>query len=94
MARSKVVLNKAGMRELLNSAGVVAALEARARPVLAAAQADPHDASGDYERGLQIQTQTGRTRARVKVVSTDYKGHILESKYGILSRALDAAGGS
>lgn len=94
MARNNVVLNKAGMRALLTSPEVVAMLEDRARPVLAAAQADPHDASGDYERGLQIQTTTGGTRARVKVVSTDWKGHIVESKFGVLSRALDAAGGS
>lgn len=94
MARNTVKLNKAGIRELLTSPEVVAILEAKARPVLAAAQADPHDLSGDYERGLEIQTTTGGTRARVKVISTDYKGHILESKYGILSRALDSAGGS
>lgn len=92
MSRSSVKLNKAGVRELLTSPEVVAMLEARSQPVLTAAQADPHDLSGDYERGLEIQTTTGGTRARVKVVSTDYKGHILEAKYGILSRALDEAG--
>lgn len=92
MTRSKVTLNKAGIRKMLNSPEVVAVLEARGRSVLAAAKADTHDDTGDYERGLRMETQTGRTRARVKVVSGDWKGHILEAEYGILARALDAAG--
>ena len=33
-------------------------------------------------------------RAVVRVVSGDFKGHILEANYGILSRALDSAGGA
>lgn len=87
---SKVKLNHAGMAALLKSAEVRAMLTEKAQPVLAAAQADPHDASGAYEAGLQIQ-QAETDRAVVRVVSTDYKGHILEAKFGILSRALDAA---
>lgn len=91
---AKVTLNKAGMKALLTSPEVVAMLEARARPVLAAAKADTHDDTGAYEAGLHMETQTAGNRARVKVVSGDWKGHILEARYGILARALDAAGGS
>lgn len=87
----KIRLNHGGMRELLNSPGVVARLEQSGARVLAAAQADPHDETGDYERGLHMVTETGRSRARVKVVSGDWKGHILEWRYGILARALDSA---
>lgn len=91
MARSNVRLKSAGIKQLLNSSEVRAMLTEKAQPVLAAAIADPHDDTGAYEDSLQIQQAT-TDRAVVRVVSTDYKGHILEAKYGILSRALDAAG--
>lgn len=87
----RVKLNSAGIREMLHSPGVIAMLQAKAEPVLAAAKADPHDDTGAYEAGLHIETTTGGSRARVKVVSGDWKGHILEAEYGILSRALDSA---
>jgi hypothetical protein len=92
MARTKVKLNHAGMAELLKSAGVRAELTRRADRVLSAAQADPHDETGAYEAGLHIEQET-TDRAVVRVISGDWKGHILEARYGILSRALDAAGG-
>jgi hypothetical protein len=93
MARTKVVLKSAGMEQLLKSDAVRDMLTRRAQPVLAAAKADEHDDTGAYENGLQIQ-QAKTDRAVVRVVSTDYKGHILEARYGILSRALDQAGGA
>jgi hypothetical protein len=65
-------------------------LTAKAQPVLAAAKADPHDDTGDYEAGLHIEQDT-TDRAVVRVVSGDWKGHILEANYGILARALDSA---
>lgn len=92
MARNVKVVS-AGMKALLNSSEVRAMLTDRAQPVLAAAKADPHDDTGAYENGLQIQQAT-TDRAVVRVVSTDFKGHILEARYGILSRALDQAAGA
>jgi hypothetical protein len=92
MAR-RVTLNQVGLGELLKSDEVRQLLTTRAERVLAAAQADPHDDTGDYEAGLHIE-QVTTDRAVVRVVSGDWKGHILEAKYGILSRALDAAGGA
>jgi hypothetical protein len=88
----KVTLRHSGMEELLKSAEVRRGLTKRAERVLSAAQADPHDDTGAYEEGLRIEQAT-TDRAVVRVVSGDWKGHILEAKYGILSRALDAAGG-
>lgn len=88
----KVKLNSRGMADLLKGADVRRELTKRAESVLSAAQADPHDDSGDYEAGLHIE-QAETDRAVVRVVSGDWKGHILEAKYGILSRALDSAGG-
>lgn len=92
MARP-VKLNSRGMAALLKSGGVRSFVTERAERVLAAAQADPHDDTGAYEAGLHIEQDT-TDRAVVRVVSGDRKGHILEANYGILSRALDSAGGS
>lgn len=92
MARTKVKVNHRGMEEVLKSSGTRRELTRRAERVLSAAQDDPHDDTGAYEAGLHIEQDT-TDRAVVRVVSGDFKGHILESKYGILSRALDAAGG-
>lgn len=91
MARSRVTLNGAGIRELLRSPAVAAVLRSHAEPVLAAAKADPHDDTGAYESGLHIEERTSKSRVVVRVVSGDFKGHILEAKYGILARALDSA---
>lgn len=90
---ARVRLKSSGMAALLKSSSVRAELTKRAERVLAAAQADPHDDTGAYEAGLHIEQAT-TDRAVVRVVSGDFKGHILEANYGILSRALDSAGGS
>lgn len=88
---SNFKLNSAGVQEYLDGKhGVEELLESKARPVLAAAIADPHDNTGAYESGLHIETE--HTDRMVKrVVSSDFKGHILEARYGILARALDQA---
>lgn len=93
MASARIKLNSPGMAALLKSGEVRAFVTERAERVLAAAQADPHDDTGAYEAGLHIEQDT-TDRAVVRVVSGDFKGHILEANYGILSRALDAAGGA
>lgn len=90
---TKIKLNSAGMAALLKSAEVRAMLTTRAERVLAAAQADPHDDTGAYEDGLHLEQDT-TDRAVVRVVSGDWKGHIMEANFGVLSRALDAAGGA
>jgi hypothetical protein len=88
----RIKINGRGARELLRSDDVRRMLTARMERVLSAAKADPHDESRAYEDGLHIEQDT-TDRVAVRVVSGDYKGHILEAKCGILSRALDAAGG-
>lgn len=84
----KVKLNSAGMKALLNSAGVRAELTRRAGPVLAAAEAGAPVDEGDYKGGLHIMQDT-TDRAVVRVVSGDWKGHIIEARTGNLARALD-----
>lgn len=86
----KVKLNHSGIAEMLKSAAIREVCTGKAERVLAAAKADPHDESGDYEAGIEIQQAT-TDRAVTRVVATDWKSPILEAKYGILNRALDAA---
>ena len=88
MAKARIKLLSRGMDELLNSFST----RPYAERVLAAAKADPHDDTGDYENGLYIE-QDETDRRVFRVVSGDWKGNILESRYGILARALDSAGG-
>ena len=85
-----ITLNHGGMAELLNSSSVRAMLTEHAEPVLAAAQADPHDDSGAYEASLHIE-QAVTDRAVVRVVADVPYAMVLEANYGILSRALDSA---
>lgn len=92
MGRSLIKLNHGGIQSYLDGGhGVSAMLHSRAEAVRAAAQADPHDDTGDYERGIIIRDDH-TDRLAVRVVATDWKSYILEAKYGILARALDAAG--
>lgn len=91
MARDgKVKLNHEGIGELLKSRAIREVTTGKAEKVLAAAVADPHDDTFDYENGLEIRQDT-TDRAVTRVVATDWKSAILEAKYGILNRALDAA---
>ncbi|KQP83745.1 hypothetical protein [Aeromicrobium sp. Leaf291] len=87
---NRVKLNSAGMAALLKSDEVRALLQGPAANILAAAKADTHDDTYAYEAGLHIEQAT-TDRAVTRIVSGDYKGHILEARYGILSRALDSA---
>jgi hypothetical protein len=92
MARSTVRLNSSEVQSYLDgSHGVREMLRGKAEQVLAAAQADPHDASGDYEASLEIaEDRTDRLVFRVGS-SIEYV-YVQEARYGVLSRALDAAG--
>ena len=91
---ARIKLNSRGIQSYLDGGGGVAALlRARAEPVLAAAKADPHDASGAYEASLHIE-EAHTDRLVVRVVADVPHAHIVEANFGVLSRALDAAGGS
>jgi hypothetical protein len=84
---TRVKLNHAGMAALLKSDAVRSIVTPHAEQILAAAKADPHDDTGEYEAGLVIEQDT-TDRVAVRVKGTDWKSGILEAKYGILQRAL------
>lgn len=92
MARSTVKINSREIQSYLDGGhGVDALLRSHAEPVLAAAQADPHDASGAYEASLHIE-EDHTDRLVLRVVADVPYAMVQEARYGVLSRALDAAG--
>lgn len=91
MAKVRVSLNHAGMRELLRSEPVERDLMRRARQVAVAAEnigVPPHEGDVKYE----AVAAEGGTRARALVVA-DHPGALgQEETYRTLGTAIDAAG--
>jgi hypothetical protein len=92
VARTRVVMNKQGSREVLNSPEVRALLRQRALAIAARARSTAPFDTGDYERGIGVESAT-TDRAVERVVAKDRKSLIIESKTGNLVRALGAEGG-
>ncbi|MFJ9313798.1 hypothetical protein ACIRN4_06355 [Pimelobacter simplex] len=93
MTKTTVRWNSDAAQSMLDGgSGVRDLLRDKAERVLAAAKADPHDDTYDYENSLHI-VEDHTDRLVMRVVAGDKKSPILESKYGILAKALDAAGG-
>lgn len=89
---TRVKMNSAGIKELLNSPGVRAELTKHAGAVLSEAQANaPVGETGDYMASLHIKQDT-TDRAVVRVGSDVAYARVVEARTGNLSRALDARG--
>lgn len=87
----RVVLDRAGVRELLRSQQVRDILDPPARAVLAEAQRTARVESGRYRDSLHIEDDT--TDRAVKRIGSDLDYAIVrEAEDGTLTRALDAAG--
>jgi hypothetical protein len=82
----KVVLNDAGIRELLNSSGVQNFLRGKAEQVRSAAASG----GGDFE----VEVTPGKVRPRAKIRTADIDAREAESERQVLSRAGYSAGGS
>lgn len=93
MARPRVIINRAGLRDLLSDPAVVSHLEARMGPALSAARSSAPVETGAYARSLALVTEKHRTRTVVHLVARAKYALRVEGRHGILSRALDAAGG-
>lgn len=83
----RVEMNTAGAIAILKSDGVVADLERRAAATQSAAQSANPD--GEYS----VESWTGKTRARVTILTANYSARKSESIDRTLTRALDAARG-
>lgn len=86
MAEVKIVLNDAGIQELLKSAGVEAFLAGKAAAVQAAATAG----GGTYE----VEVVEGKKRSRAVIRTSDQEAREAESERQALSRAGHSVGGA
>lgn len=100
MAKAKVKLNDAGVRELLTDDGVRADLTRRGEAVAAVARGSVPTESGRARDSIHLEQDT-TDRAVVRVVmdpinpvTGESYGAILEAATGTLTSALDAARGA
>lgn len=80
MAKLRIQLNHAGIRQLLQSDGVVEVLKKKGEAVAAAAGP-----------GHEVQVYIGKNRARVTVRTATFAAMQNEASHQTLTRALDAA---
>lgn len=93
MARTRVQIHKAGLRQLLHDPGVAQELHDRAERVAAAARSSAPVKTGEYRDGITVWPDT-TDRAVVRVGSRARHAPVVEATTGNLLRALDAAGGA
>lgn len=89
---ARISLNPKGIEDLLTDAGVRADLRKRAERVLGAVQESAPNVTGEFVSSLSIEEDT-TDRAVVRVVSSDPGALVIEARTGVMTRALDAAGG-
>lgn len=90
MANVRVILNPAGMREMLRSKEVERDLLRRGKQVAATAEAIghlPHEGEVEY----YAESTRGKTRAKAIVVADHPGAQGQEEKYRTLGTAIDAA---
>lgn len=79
MARSRIVLNRKGIRKLLRSSEVLRDMRRRAEAIAQRA--------GD---GMVASAMVGTGRARASVITATAKAREAEAKHRALTRAIDA----
>lgn len=88
MARAKVVLNHAGIAEVLKSGEVESLLKQKADAAAAAARASAPVASGEYRQSITAFTEQHSDRVVAHVSSSAPHAMIVEAATGNLARAL------
>ncbi|OIU88658.1 HK97 gp10 family phage protein [Microbacterium sp. AR7-10] len=94
MARSgdtSIEFNEGFFETILRQPKVENIVDAAAERALAKARADAPVDSGDYRDGLHIEHHESRYRRVTRVVGSDEKTLLIESKTGNLARALKQA---
>lgn len=94
MARSgdpRVEFNPRFFESVLRQPKVEQLVDAAAERALAAAKANAPVDTGEYRDGLYIEHRDSRYRQVARVVGSDDKTLLIESKTGNLARALKAA---
>lgn len=93
MARARVKLDKAGMRELLRSREVQTEMHRKAERAADAARTIAPEVSGDYIASIEPVDDPASDRARSRVVAHVPYALEVEARHRVLGRALDAAKG-
>jgi len=88
---AKIVLNHAGISEVLSSPGVRAMLTEKAERVAARARGSAPVDTGAYEASIHVEQAT-TDRAVVRVVAAVPYALVVESRTGNLARALSGEG--
>lgn len=90
MAKSSVGVqfNQSWFNRIMKGSGVRALVDQRAKAVQAAAQASAPVDTGAYRRGIVVQSHDTQYRHVARVVGTDPKTMIIESKTGNLARSI------
>lgn len=83
--------NGRGIIAMMKEPGVANEMRRRAENVANAARANAPVESGDYQASIHVEMEDHPTRVVAHVVASDWKSHILESRFGVLARALDSA---
>lgn len=94
MARSgdtEVEFNPRFFESVLRQSKVENLVDQVGERALAKARADAPVDSGEYRNGLHIEHHESRFRRTTRVVGSDPKTLLIESKRGVLARALKAA---
>lgn len=89
MARSgdvEIVWNQPVVDRILRDPSIVAVTEAIAQRGAAAARAAAPVDSGDYRNGIRVARRESRYRTVFRVLASDSKSKLIESKLGILAR--------
>ncbi len=93
MARSgdtNIVWNQPVMDRVLRDPRIVSETEAIAQRTAAAARAAAPVDSGDYRDGIRVVRREARYRTVFRVLASDSKSKLIESKRGILARLAKA----
>jgi hypothetical protein len=85
--RTRIEINHAAMAELLKSEAVERILTGPAQAVMQRAITSAPVATGEYRDSIQLKV-VRTDRVVVQVIATAAHSHALESKLGILARAL------
>lgn len=88
---SKVNFNDGFFGTLGKSPAMEALIRSKAQPILAAAQRTAPVKTGRYRGSMRLNKRYSKYRVVIEVVATDRKSLLIESKRGILARALRSA---
>lgn len=94
MARSgdvNLVWNQPNMDRKLRDPSIVSETEAIAQRAAAAARASAPVDSGGYRDGIRVVRRESRFRTVFRVLASDRKSKLIESKRGILARVAKGA---